>query len=199
MYIKDPNKFIEQEDCFLMQVQYKNIWYDFYIDKDDKEKTQAHHWRISHKKNKVYAVSGNVKIGNIYLHNFILNHAHQDGYEIDHIDGNSFNNRKSNLRIVPRLQNIQNVSARIDNKIGIRGIVFHKEWHSYTVDFSFNKKRFYFPRWKSLQEAVWCRKTCEEYFGLEMLNRNPIAQKYLDLPEEQIKKVKDITIEILRK
>lgn len=199
MYIKDPNKFIEQEDCFLMQVQYKNIWYDFYIDKDDKEKTQAHHWRVSHKKNKVYAVSGNVKIGNIYLHNFILNHAHQDGYEIDHIDGNSFNNRKSNLRIVPRLQNIQNVSARIDNKIGIRGIVFHKEWHSYTVDFSFNKKRFYFPRWKSLREAVWCRKTCEEYFGLEMLNRNPIAQKYLDLPEEQIKKVKDITIEILRK
>lgn len=182
-----------------MQIQYKDMWYDFYIDKDDKEKIQARHWRVSHKKNKVYAVSGNVKIGNIYLHNFISNYTHQDGYEVDHIDGNSFNNRKSNLRIVSRLQNIQNVSARIDNKIGIRGIVFHKEWHSYTVDFSFNKKRFYFPHWKSLQEAVWCRKTCEEYFGLEMLNRNPIAQKYLNLPKEQIKKVKDITIEILRK
>jgi len=200
MYIKDANKFIRYDDYYVMQVQYKNIWYDFYIDLDDYERVSAIHWRVSHKKRKVYAVSGSKAKKNVqYLHNFILNYTYQNNYEVDHLDGNSFNNRKSNLRVVSRLENIQNVSARIDSKIGIRGICYHKDWHSYTVDFSFNKNRFYFPHWKTLEEAVYCRKFAEEYFGLNMLNRNPIAQEYLTLPESEQQIIKSIVLENITK
>lgn len=200
MYIKDSNRFIKQDDCYLMQVQYKDMWYDFYIDNTSYLSVKKRHWRVSHKKNKVYAVSGSKSKNNVvYLHNYILNYSYVTGYEVDHIDGNHFNNRLGNLRVVSRLTNIQNSSARIDNKIGIRGIVYHKNWHSYTVDFSFNKNRYYFPHWKTLEEAVYCRKFCEEYYGLEMLNRNPVAQQLLTLDEKRIEEIKNITIEILRK
>lgn len=200
MYIKESNKFIKKDDCYIMQVQYKDIWYDFYIDLDDYEKVSSLHWRVSHKKRKVYAVSGSrAKKNVVYLHNYLLNYTYKNNCEVDHVDGNSFNNRKNNLRVVSRLKNIQNVSARIDNKIGIRGICYHKGWHSYTVDFSFNKNRFYFPHWKTLEEAVYCRKFAEEFFGLNMLNRNPIAQEYLTLSIQEQQEIKNIVLEILRK
>ena len=67
------------------------------------------------------------------------------------------------------------------------------------MDFSFNKNRFYFPHWKTLEEAVYCRKFAEEFFGLNMLNRNPIAQEYLTLSIQEQQEIKNIVLEILRK
>ena len=195
MYIKEDNKFIKHSDYCTMQVQYKSIWYDFQIDIDDYEKVSDRHWRVSHKKNKVYALSGSKKKQNIvYLHKYILNYTYTPGFEVENIDGNSFNNRKSNLRVCTRLENIDNSGARLDNKIGIRGITYNPEWHSYVVDFSHNKQRFYFPHWKTLEEAVYCRKFAEEHFGLWMLNRNPIALKHLILSDEEEIKIKNIVL-----
>lgn len=197
MYKKDSNQYIQQEEYCILKIQYKDIWYDFIIDTDDIERVQKYHWRTSHKKNKVYAVTGQNKNGQkqIYLHKYILNKEVPDGCEIDHINSNSFDNRKSNLRIVTRLENIQNVNVRKESKTQIRGITYHPNWHSYTVDFYFNKKRFYFPHFETLQEAIWCRKTAEEYFGLQTISRNPIAIEYFDKIDNILKqKIEEITL-----
>jgi hypothetical protein len=42
----------------------------------------------------------------IYMHRAILNPPH--GLDVDHIDGNGLNNRRANLRICPRANNLQN-------------------------------------------------------------------------------------------
>lgn len=198
MYKKDENIYIELEDCFLLKVQYKNEWIDSYISKEDYERVKIKHWRSCHKKNKIYLISGSKKKGNIYLHNFIMNYQPVVGYEVDHMDCNSLNNRRNNLRIVTRQENIENSSARIDNKIGIRGIC---KTHSkkYQVDFTYRKQRFYFPYWDTIEEAVYCRKFAEEYFGLQILNNNPLAYKYLTLNKKEQMKIYNIVIEILRK
>lgn len=191
MYIKENNKFIELEDCFMVKIQYKNIWYKSYIDKEDYEKVIQRHWRVSHKKNKVYAVSGSKAKNNVvYLHNYILDYQYQDKLEVDHIDGNSLNNRRNNLRIVPRQVNIDNTRVRIDNQIGIRGISRDKRNNTFIVDFTYHKKRFYFRTWKSCTEAVYCRKFAEEYYGIETLNKNPLAQQYLILSDIEADKIK---------
>lgn len=196
------NEYICCGDYYELKILYKkDTWYTFYIDTEDYEKVSARRWRTQHKKQKVYAISGNTHSveGAVYLHNFIMNYKYKKGYEVDHINGNEKDNRKSNLRIVTRLENIQNMNAKNTNKLGIRGITYNPNWHLYVVDFSFNKKRFYFPHWKTLEEAVYCRKFAEEYFGLETLNRNVIAQEHLTLPQAKQDEIKNIVLQILRK
>ena len=177
------------DDVASCSIKYKNTSVVCYIDTADYERVSSRVWRISKKKNKYYIVSGNIRDNTyVYLHAFIINHDIEDGYEIDHKDGNSLNNRRSNLRVITRLENIQNSNARIDNQIGIRGIVKTRKF--YKCDFSFGKTRYYFKDWQTIEQAVYCRKYAEEYFGLEILNRNPLAQKYLVLSDAEANEIK---------
>lgn len=172
-------------------IPYKNELITCYIDPEDVEKVKDRVWRISKKKNKYYVISGSkAKNNSVYLHTFVLNQDVPEGYEIDHIDGNSLNNKKDNLRIITRQENIVNTRVRIDNKIGIRGISYSKSEKRYIVDFSYYNQRFYFQHWDNIVYAVYCRKFAEEYFGIQILNNNLLAQKYLILSNEDAQKIK---------
>lgn len=46
------------------------------------------------------------------------------GFEIDHIDGNPWNNKITNLRKVSRQINVRNAKKRHDNKTGTTGVHF---------------------------------------------------------------------------
>ena len=179
------NAYLELDDCYELVINYKDTTVSSYIDKEDKSSVEKYVWRVTKKKNKYYVVTGQSKNNTqLYLHNLLMGRTdHNLGIEVDHIDCNSLNNRRSNLRLVTRAENIHNTSARIDNKIGIRGV--SKAGNNYIVDFSFDKHRFYFKRWNTLEEAVYCRKIAEEIFGLNILNNNPLAKQYLTLSEEE--------------
>ena len=174
------NVYVEAKDCYEVIIAYKNTSVTAYIDKDDYEKVKQYNWRINQKKNKYYIVTGQSKNKTLlYLHNLIMNnYIHKDNYEVDHIDGNSLNNRKNNLRFLTRGDNARFVKARIDNKIGIRGVSFDKRSGKYVVDFSFQGVRCYFKQWNTLEEAVWCRYCAEEICSLETLKSNPLLKEY---------------------
>lgn len=138
------------------------------------------------KRNKYYVITGSYKKGTaIYLHEMVHGKPEKP-LEIDHIDGNSLNNRKNNLRSVTHLQNIDNQRAtRIDSSIGIKGIVLDKRDKKYQVDCSYHDKRYYMKTWKTLPEAVWCRYCFEDYFGLQSIKNNPLAEQYFVLSESK--------------
>ena len=186
------NEYIEQENNYLIKIQYKADFVSVYIDKDDLEKVQLYNWRTSHKKSKIYIVTGQSRTGTLmYLHNYLMEYVPIPQQEIDHIDGNSCNNCKSNLRLVSRQSNIDNTKVRIDNKIGIRGVCYNQKNHLYKCDFSYHGKRYYFKDWKTCAEAVFCRKVAEDYFNIETLSKNPLAQQYLnELTSEQKEEIK---------
>ena len=177
------------DDYTILKIKYKQDYIDCYIDTEDLEYVQLKHWRASHKRNKIYIVTG--KAGNTenpltYLHNYLLHYSPIPQQEVDHIDGNSCNNRKNNLRIVSRQQNIDNTKVRIDNKIGIRGVSKIIKSKKYKCDFSYHGKRFYFKDWNTVEEAVYNRKVVEDFFSIETLSKNPLAPQYINkLTEEQ--------------
>jgi hypothetical protein len=88
-------------------------------------------------------------------------------YDIcDHINRNTMDNRKSNLRPASHLQNSQNHSLRCDSSSGVSGVSFHKRdriWQSY-IDV--NKQRVRLGSFTNKDEAIRARLDAEaKYFG----------------------------------
>lgn len=70
----------------------------------------------------VYVSGGKYKT--ILMHRYLLDP--EDGMVIDHIDGNPLNNKRSNLRVCTRKQNMSNMKKPITNASGYKGVHFHK-------------------------------------------------------------------------
>ena len=108
-----------------LKVMGENETHEVLIDDEDYDKIKDSKWNLhKHKKDKsFYAVSGkylgNYKSTTIRLHRLIMNCPKNK--QVDHINGNTLDNRKSNLRIVTAWQQKQNVFNR-KSKSGLRGI-----------------------------------------------------------------------------
>lgn len=68
-----------------------------------------HRWHASGKRGKFYAARRLLSGQRIYLHRLLL--SAPAGYVVDHINGNSLDNQRSNLRLATRQQNAQNRRA----------------------------------------------------------------------------------------
>ena len=80
------------------------------VDVDDFEQIGPFRWQACNVSGDKWYARRTVKIGGIpraiYMHRAILNPPYE--LEVDHIDGNGLNNRRSNLRICSRGKNAQN-------------------------------------------------------------------------------------------
>lgn len=90
------------------------------VDLDDFDRVKEYCWHFSGK----YArgLVGGVEVA---LHRFIL--AVSGKGEVDHINRDKLDNRKSNLRIVNRQQNQMNVAPRKDSLTGLKGVSPHRD------------------------------------------------------------------------
>ena len=85
---------------------------------------------------------------------------------IDHINHNVFDNRKSNLRIVTRLENAWNVDKRKDNTSGCRGVYFLKDRNKYSASIMVNGITIYLGQFNDINDAIKARKEAEmKYYG----------------------------------
>lgn len=82
------------------------------------------------------------------MHNLILEKINPENV-IDHIDHNTLNNTKSNLREITKIQNAQNISTILSHsKTGYRNITIDKGKYRVRI----NKKSF--GRYDTLEEAI---------------------------------------------
>jgi hypothetical protein len=96
----------------------------------EKAKTIDGKWYAGTKKTiDSYYVFGHITINNkrkfVWLHRYLLDAP--EGFHVDHINHETLNNTRENLRITTPAENHQNrLGAKKDSKSGIRGVYFHK-------------------------------------------------------------------------
>ena len=99
------------------------------VDDGDYNLVSVHTWHTFRAHKSWYARSSQT----IYMHRLIM--AAPEGLEVAHIDGDGLNNRRDNLRLVTRMQNLANQRINTANTSGYRGVTWHKrrmQWMAQT-------------------------------------------------------------------
>jgi len=108
---------------------YLNGNYTILIDTKDYPLVKDVTWRIHNSRGVLYARGWNGK-KLIFLHRILIG-IPPKGYDIDHINQNSLDNRRENLRICTHAENCQNAKLSKINKSGYRGVSWNntnKNW-----------------------------------------------------------------------
>jgi hypothetical protein len=85
---------------------------------------------------------------------------------VDHINGDTLDNRRGNLRVVTRSQNAFNAKVHRDNKTGFKGVYFDKQTGLYRAQIMAEGKRVSLGRYATPEEAAEAYdKACRELHG----------------------------------
>lgn len=86
---------------------------------------------------------------------YILHHGDiPNGYVVDHISGESNNNRVENLQPITNHQNITKKKMSKYNKSGFRGVSWDSKKNKWRVQIYLNKKRIHVGYFNELEEAA---------------------------------------------
>ena len=142
--------------------------YETYIDIDDLETKLLNYdyswhlfWSVTTKANYVKSTKylglfdGKPKYQTIYLHRFLLNVLDEDLY-IDHINHNTLDNRKSNLKIVTNIENHKNRrnKANSGSKTGVRNVSYSELYKKFKVQFWDGHKNIPYGMYETLEKAT---------------------------------------------
>lgn len=147
------NDFIEYENHYVMIVISKGKAIEVLIDKDDYELVKDFKWFNC--KNYIQTKNNNKQVK---LHRFIMNCP--DDKIVDHINRNTFDNRKENLRITNHYVNARNTSISKNNTSGVKGVSYDKRRNKWIGHITGNKKS-YSKRFNTKEDAIFWRKSME--------------------------------------
>jgi len=141
------------------------------VDDENYDELNKHKWCAMYSKsiNSFYAArnisNGRNKQKTVFMHRCILKVMNNDC--IDHINHNTLDNRKLNIRDVTKSQNAMNAGVQKNNKSGHKGVYFDKANGKWRATISINYKKLHIGYYTSLIEAINARKKAEEYhFGV---------------------------------
>lgn len=163
---KIPNEYIFKGDYTILRIYSRKYGkFDFKIDNDDVEKCKMFHWCL----NRYYGVAkgeyyyaANKDIG--LLHRFIMNAPKEK--VVDHINGDTLDNRISNLQICNHNENIMKSKKRTDNVSGHQGVHWFTKTSKWMAYININKKRKHLGYFNTYEEALEARLNAEkEYWG----------------------------------
>lgn len=164
----DENKIIIKDNYAIMIVKYKNKEYEALIDLEDIDKVIKYKWCCGKDLYVGTGGSSSPKGERGQLHRYVLGLWKSDEtLEVDHINGNPLDNRKSNLRLVNHKDNCANRPVQHNNIIGYKNIHYDstRTKGQYMVGIRYNGKEFH-KRCDTLEQALIIRDKKYEEWGI---------------------------------
>ena len=142
--------------------------YNVLIDDDDYVRVSAIKWYISSyhlKKNLVY-FHKTIKQRTMSLHRYIAGLQYGNKNTVDHINGNTLDNRRSNLRICNNKENVRKRKINKNNTTGHKGVTYHKHKRLFCARIRVDNKRIFLGYFSTpeLAHKAYCEAS-KKYHG----------------------------------
>jgi hypothetical protein len=136
---------------YLILTTKKDGPFEFVFDYQDLPKIAKYKWHVKKCNNTYYANAYDNDVKKyVSMHRLIMGYEGCD--QVDHINGKGFDNRKCNLRICRKMQNLHNRGLPSNNKTGYKGILYRKG--KYDAHIGFNNKKIHLGRFTTAIEAA---------------------------------------------
>lgn len=143
------------------------------IDIDDLERLIQYKWTLG---TWGYAESS-INNKNVLMQRLVLNEF--DAVNIvDHINRNTLDNRKSNLRIVDKSLNAVNAGIRSNNTSSVTGVSWNKNTNSWRAYINYKGKRIELGHRKEFDNAVVLRLNAENKYYAGMQPQKELFEEY---------------------
>lgn len=137
----------------------------YIFDTADLDLIKQYRWSIISTGYAGYVTKVDGKSTTIYLHRYIMDATERNQW-VDHINGDIYNNRRINLRLVKPCQNCWNRGLSVANTSGCTGIYYYKDRDQWGASINYNNTRKYLGFFKDKEDAIAARKAAEkEYYG----------------------------------
>lgn len=156
------NEIVELDDHAVMTIVSETHGeFKVKIDLEDVKKTQLLKWVINTGNRGMHYVFNNK---GLLLHRYLMNAP--SGKDVDHIYGDTMDNRKSQMRICSRSENMSNSKHYINNTSGHKGVTWHKKTERWMAYIKVNWKQKTLGYFGNIEDAVKAREEAEDkYFG----------------------------------
>jgi len=149
--------------------------YNVLIDDFDKESVEKIKWYVAtiKKDGLVYfshprkiKIDGRYVSKELRLHRYIMGCKSCDGMIIDHINGNTLDNRRENLRVCNHSDSQKNRKIQSNNRSGHKGVTWSKKQNKWIAQIQDNHKKIHLGSFDDLEEAALAYKEkAKELFG----------------------------------
>jgi len=112
------------------------------VDDSDYDIVSTYNWHLHKSGHKFYAKTSIYNSGyqcSLYLHRLIM--GVNPEFEIDHINGDSLDCQRSNMRVTNRTGNMRNKSPHRNGTSRFKGVSWHKATKKWTTCIYINKKQ----------------------------------------------------------
>ena len=171
---KDKNEIIEYEDYaeVILYNQKKEEVARAMIDLEDVDKIKSYRWGFA----QGYAYNGKCKL---YLHRLVMDCP--DDMVVDHINHNTLDNRKCNLRVCTQKQNSMNMSKqKINCSSQYKNIYWNKQISRWVVQITVNGKKKHIGSYTNeIEASIEADRAMLLYQGL-YANLNHPLENYID-------------------
>lgn len=135
------------------------------VDDEDYERLVKYSWNVvGAKQSHLYAEHRLPDGKNIRLHRLIMNNP--KGFIVDHINMNGLDNRRSNLRVCNKSENMRNRNKTRANKSGFKGVYWDTDTKSWKAQIKVGDKNYNLGRYHIIEKAALAyNNAAKTYFG----------------------------------